>query len=237
MEFKCISTGSKGNCYILENEKGETLIIELGIKQDEIFKNIKETTKIVGAIYTHNHGDHNLKARKDKTNSQLLSEWGIKVLGIDNMELGRKYNLGSYTIIPLPAVHDVPCYSYLIQSDGRNVLFATDTSKLVKVNGVEIDTFIVEVNYSIKLMNELLDSNEDEYEMYLQAVKTNEKHLALETLCEYFEGLGYDPKQILTIHGSGRKWFDFKQTKKELKKYLKDETQMSVVRGGDKYVL
>ena len=237
MDFKCISTGSKGNCYLLENSKGETLIIELGIKQEEIFKNIKEISKVVGAIYTHNHGDHNLKVRKDKKNSDLLSEWGIDVYGIDNMEVGKTYEIGSFRVIPLPAIHDVPCYSYLIKCDNKNILFATDTNQLVKVNGLEIDSFIVEVNYSIKLMNELLDSNEDEMEMYIQAKRTNEKHLSLESLCDYFENLGYPPRKILTIHGSGRKWFDLRQTKKELSKYLEDETQISVVKGGDKYVL
>ena len=147
MVFNCLSTGSKGNCYLLENSKGEILIIELGIKQEDIFRNIKETSKIVGALYTHNHGDHNLKVKKDKKNSDLLSEWGIDVYGIDNMGVGKTYGIGSFKVLPLPAIHDVPCYSYLIKCDNKSILFATDTNQLVKVNGIEIDTFIVEVNY------------------------------------------------------------------------------------------
>ena len=115
MVFKCISTGSKGNCYLLENCDGEILIIELGIKQEDIFRNIKETSKIVGALYTHNHGDHNFKAKKGAKNSDLFREWGIDVYGIDNMEVGKPYDIGSYRVYPLPAIHDVPCYSYLIE--------------------------------------------------------------------------------------------------------------------------
>ena len=208
MVFKCISTGSKGNCYLLENSKGEILIIELGIKQEDIFRNIKETSKIVGALYTHNHGDHNLKVKKDKKNSDLLNEWGIDVYGIDNMEVGKTYEIGSFKVLPLPAIHDVPCYSYLIECDGQRILFATDTNRLIKVNGVRIDTFIVEVNYSIKLMNEMLEQNEEATELDIQAKRTNEKHLALENLCDYFNDLEYRPRQILTIHGSGRRWFN-----------------------------
>lgn len=237
MQFKCLSTGSKGNCYLLENSKGETLIIELGIKQEEIFIQIKNISKIVGAIYTHNHGDHNLKAKKDLRNSDVMQSWGIDVYGIDNMEVGKTYEIGSFKVLPLPALHDVPCYSYLIKCDNKSILFATDTSKLVKVNGIEIDVFIVEVNYSIELMNRMLEKQEEETELDIQAIRTNEKHLALETLCEYFDTLGYIPKQILTIHGSGRKWFNLDQTQQQLSCYVEDKNKINVVRGGKKYVL
>lgn len=237
MIIKCISTGSKGNCYLLENSKNETLIIELGIRQEDIFKNIKEISKVVGAIYTHNHGDHNLKVSKGKKNSDVMREWGINVRGIDNAKLGEKIKMGDFTITPVPADHDVPCHSYLIQCEGKNILFATDTRRLVHLKGIEIQYFIVEVNYIEAIMNEMLEQFEEETDLDVQAINTYNKHLSLETLCSYFDSTEYRPKKIFTIHGSGRKWFDLKKTKKALEKYVESKDNIKVVKGGDVYVI
>lgn len=51
--LKVLGSSSKGNCYILECQ-GESLIIELGVKFNEILKGIDyKWNKVVGALCSH----------------------------------------------------------------------------------------------------------------------------------------------------------------------------------------
>lgn len=55
MNLKCISTGSKGNCYILSNEK-ESLVIEAGASYEKILRGLNYNVKdVVGVVVSHSH--------------------------------------------------------------------------------------------------------------------------------------------------------------------------------------
>ena len=55
MNLKCISTGSKGNCYILSNEK-ESLVIESGVSYKKILRGLNYNVKdVVGVVVSHSH--------------------------------------------------------------------------------------------------------------------------------------------------------------------------------------
>lgn len=56
MKLKCISTGSSGNCYLLQAGSGETLIIDCGIGIKEIKKGLNwDIRGIKGVIISHAH--------------------------------------------------------------------------------------------------------------------------------------------------------------------------------------
>lgn len=56
MFMNCVSSGSSGNCYILQNEK-ESLIIECGCRFSEVKKALGfNVMKVVGALISHEHG-------------------------------------------------------------------------------------------------------------------------------------------------------------------------------------
>lgn len=58
MKFRCLGSGSSGNCYILENDS-EALIIEAGIPFMTVKKALDfNISKIVGVVVSHSHGDH-----------------------------------------------------------------------------------------------------------------------------------------------------------------------------------
>ena len=53
--FKCLSSGSQGNCYLLET-KDETLILELGIGWKDILKGLNYNLQNVsGVLVSHSH--------------------------------------------------------------------------------------------------------------------------------------------------------------------------------------
>ena len=58
MILKVIGSGSKGNCYILEN-KTEVLILECGVHFDEVKEAMNyDLQKVCGILITHEHKDH-----------------------------------------------------------------------------------------------------------------------------------------------------------------------------------
>lgn len=239
MVLTCIGTGSKGNSYVLRNSKHDVLLIELGCKPSTIFYELNKLgvtiSDISGAIYTHCHGDHNYKVAKNLKCSDYFRSLGIKVQDPESLELGKSFNYGDFKITPLPAEHDVYCVSYLIECDNEKVLFATDTNALVKVGNIRIGTFIVEVNYVLEMMNRLLEEQKDFSDLDIQAMQVAKRHLSLESLCTYFDNLGYEPKQILTIHASSRRWFSSSLVMERLAQYVEDSTCLKVVKNGGSY--
>lgn len=56
MKLKCIATGSSGNCYTLNANNGETLILDCGVSIKEIKKGLNWNIRgITGVIISHTH--------------------------------------------------------------------------------------------------------------------------------------------------------------------------------------
>lgn len=53
--LKCLSSGSQGNCYLLECNN-EVLIIELGVSWKEVLRGLNyDLSKVVGVLVSHSH--------------------------------------------------------------------------------------------------------------------------------------------------------------------------------------
>ena len=56
MKLKCISTGSSGNCYLLQADNGETFILDCGISIKGIKKGLNwDIRSVSGVIVSHAH--------------------------------------------------------------------------------------------------------------------------------------------------------------------------------------
>ena len=158
---------------------------------------------------------------------------GVKILTPTNTKIGKRYKLGSFEIIPLPAIHNVECRAYLIKVGGDTVLFATDTRLLPKVNNVKIDYFIVEVNYIERIREQVVLSDNESNGLHLNGIYQN--HHSLESAVEYFESLPYKPKKIITIHKSNSGLFRESETIAELSRFAKET--VAVAENGKTYEL
>lgn len=57
MKLKCVSSGSQGNCYILTDSNGKSLILDCGVPIMEIKKGLNWNIRgISGVIISHSHG-------------------------------------------------------------------------------------------------------------------------------------------------------------------------------------
>ena len=224
IKLHCISTGSLGNMYILD-ANGHQLLIELGVDYNTFLLNIDTISKIEGCILSHSHGDH-----LDKKMANKIQECRIPIISLKNSQIGKKYRLGAFDIIPLPAKHNVECRAYLIRVGNKWIMFATDTQVLPKVN-VKVDYFIVEINYINRIREEMILKDE-ENERHFTGLFFN--HHSLERAIDYFGELSYKAKGIYTIHKSNSGLFNEEEVKYVLQPFAED---VQVIKNKSFYVL
>jgi len=169
MQLKVISSGSKGNAYLLENSE-EILIIECGVN----IKKIKEAlnfdySKVVGCIVSHEHGDH------AKAINQLMS-LGINVFATEGthaalgstmnnracvMQYEKVFELGSFKIKPFDVMHDAaePCGFLIHHLECGNVLFITDLIYCA-YTFPNLNNIIIEANYDDAIAKQKLGDME-----------------------------------------------------------------------------
>lgn len=185
MHLKVISTGSKGNAYILHNEN-EALLLECGVA----IKDIKVAlgfnySKVVGCLLTHEHQDH---CRSNKELMQLgidvySSKGTLEALKIishraKQIEAKKIYQLGGFRIMPFDIDHDAAQpFGFLIHHDEcGNVLFLTDTM-YSKYKFPGLDNIIIEANYSKAIIDKKYGG---ESEMFFLRNRILKSHMSLE---------------------------------------------------------
>lgn len=148
MKFRCLGSGSSGNCYILENDS-EVLVIEAGIPFMAVKKALDfNISKIVGVVVSHQHGDH----------ARYVGEYekaGIPVFRPYESDMESQVRTyGGFVIKSFPLVHDVPCCGFLIwHPETGNVLYASDT-EYIKYRFRDLSHILIECNYSRELIPE-----------------------------------------------------------------------------------
>lgn len=164
-KLTCISTGSIGNCFIL-NCNGEKLILELGIKWRSVLRALDyKLEDVVACVCTHQHQDH------IKSVPNALS-YGLQVYSSSDVASiyprvkiiypMTRIPIGNYKVMALPVPHgDCDCFSYHITlPDGQTLLFATDAQTLpYKISNV--NNLIVECNYANELIVDHLCGGKD----------------------------------------------------------------------------
>lgn len=163
MILDIISSGSKGNSYVLHNKK-EALVIECGMPIINVKKIVNfDVSKIVCALCSHSHKDHSgyvndfLNARiqvcySAQTHSEVKpkSDYNPFIIEAEN-----RYSFGGFTVLPFACKHDVECFGFLIQHPEIGLmLFATDTYYLPYAFA-NLTNIMIECNYR----KDLLDAN------------------------------------------------------------------------------
>lgn len=143
MELIVVGSSSDGNGYVLQNDD-EALIIECGRPFSEIKKAVGyNVSKIVGAVVSHEHGDH----------AKYLHQYE-RLYPIFSPALGKgdkKTVFGNFKIYSFPVVHDVDCYGFYIEHpDMGKLVFATDT-QYVKYcfRNLRLNHIMIECNYQV----------------------------------------------------------------------------------------
>lgn len=103
-----------------------------------------------------------------------LLELGIDRSKIDVCDIGKKYNYGSFQIIPIKLYHDVPNCGWRLFMNNEKLIYCTDTYTLEGIKAIEYDYYLIEGNY--ENIEELKQRAKDNYYM----TRVQKTHLSKE---------------------------------------------------------
>jgi phosphoribosyl 1,2-cyclic phosphodiesterase len=200
MNYKIISSGSKGNCAIVND-----VMIDCGIP----FSKLKqELYNIKYLLITHTHGDH----LKPKTIASIARNFPrIQIIG--NYEVNDVYNCNhiananfeietdDYTFMPFECVHDVLCYGFTWNTEGHEIIYATDTSTLENAPKKQYDYFFLESNHDEQKLNDVRDEYKGGYNPYL----SGKRHLSTQAAKAFYYQYRKTPDaELIELHKSAR---------------------------------
>lgn len=165
MKLKVLNSNSQGNCYLMQAENGETLILDCGLSFGRIKKALDFNLKNVsGVLITHSHSDHSKGVKEGLKQGFpffMSEETAIEIdfLWHHNIKVCKPkqhFTVGSFQVMPFDVEHDVRCFGYLIaHEESGNTVFITDTY-YVPYTFPSLTNIIVEANYCQKIVDEKL---------------------------------------------------------------------------------
>ena len=168
--FNIISTGSKGNAVVIEDR----ILIDCGVPYYKLNGAI-DTLQIV--LLTHIHSDHfnpstirrlaynrpSLRFGCGKWLVRPLIEAGVNPDNIDILIADQWYGYNGFKVQPISLVHNVPNQGYkLVLSQGRKLIYATDTNNLNGIEAKNYDLYLIEANYVDEEIQERIKEKEEQ---------------------------------------------------------------------------
>jgi len=188
MNFRPLSSSSKGNCYLVESDGISPLMLECGIPMKAIREKLDfSLSGIAGCLVSHEHGDHS-KAAKDLMKAgvdvwtseetavslEILTHHRMNILMANVQE-----NIGEWVVIPFDLHHDVPTHGFLVGApNGDKLLFIPDTS-YIRNRFESVNIIAIECNYVADKLSKNIQSG-----ALPQAVgrRVRRNHMSLDTV-------------------------------------------------------
>lgn len=200
MDYEVISTGSHGNCVIIND-----VMIDCGIA----FKDIEEHLyNVKYLLLTHNHSDHIKKATLRKIKSkfprvQIIGNYEVhQVHKVDTVSNhGYPVETKDYTFIPFECVHDVVTQGFTWKYKDYEIIYATDTSSLENAPIKKYDYLFLESNHDEKKLEKVIGERKGSYSPYL----SSKRHLSTKA-CRTFYYLNRRNRdsKLIELHMSKR---------------------------------
>lgn len=155
MTYTCLGSGSGGNCHVLKSDGGELLLLDCGLKIDEILRGVGwNTSRISGCLVTHQHGDHSHCAsemvRRGVRCFAPKECWEALGLNYGNaaaVKPHEAFRCGSFTAAAFRLHHDCECFGYLVRHDECGVVaYITDTM-MCRERFSGVGHYIIEASY------------------------------------------------------------------------------------------
>lgn len=188
--IKVLGSGSKGNCVILSDSRGKTLVIDMGVNFNTILKNLKyDTRDLVGALCSHRHKDHSKYIPK-------FIEMGIDVYANDDVAsefpkckpLHTPLMLDGFKVSTFGVDHDVENNAFIIDTyDGVRVLYVTD-ARYIQFTVRHVNYAVIECNHDDTIIHDDYDQGVRNYSQsynhldktrcadYINAIKSPDLH-------------------------------------------------------------
>lgn len=212
MNIKPLASSSEGNAYLI-NDGNTTLLIECGIPFSDLQKKTGfSISNIDGCLISHSHKDHSFCVKDMVKNAVdcYMSKQTYAELNLDEdenfryhiVESQKRFNIGTFRVMPLEMNHDVYCLGFLIYSEvtHEKLLFATDTFFIHwRIPG--LNYIMIETNYDINVLNERIMNGETDMPAKDRLVKS---HMEIENAVRWLQLNDLSRvKRIYLMHLSG----------------------------------
>lgn len=209
MKCKVISTGSKGNAVIVNDE----ILVDCGVP----YKMIQPyAAKLKIALLTHEHSDHFRKNTIAKLHFEhptlrfgccrwLKSklESTIQESRLDVYKVDGTYRYASFDITPVQLYHDVPNCGYRIYANGEKGIYMTDTKTAEGIEAKDYDLYMIEANYEEWELDQRLSSKLSKGQ-YAYEASVRERHLSREQADKWLEINDTNFGDVIYLHGHER---------------------------------
>ena len=208
MEFKIISTGSKGNAVILNDE----ILIDCGVPYKAIKPYVKGL-KLV--LLTHCHSDH----FKPETIRKLAAERPSLRFGCGKWLLSsvlacgaRKSNIDIYIpnaknrytddlqLIMIPLKHNVSNCGYKLYLNGEKIFYATDCNNLDGIDAKNYDLYMIEANYEDEEIQRRIEEKQENGQ-YCYEYQVLNNHLSKKKADDFIIANAGDKSRFVYLHG------------------------------------
>ena len=215
MNLQVIASGSKGNCYVLDDGNRQ-LMIECGVSINAIKAALDfDFSRVDGCLVTHSHQDH-CKAASDlcKLGVNIYSSSGtLHEIGLDNHHRAIALNpevsrIGAFKspwrTLPFAIKHDTsePFGFFITNNANREkFIFLTDAA-YSPFAFTEIDYLLVECNHDYDSLNDSVETDAIS-DAHRLRVMTN--HFSLENCVEFAKVCAkYSPalRRVVLLHTS-----------------------------------
>lgn len=169
--FRCLASGSSGNCFYLGNHK-QGILIDAGISARTIQKHLRsmglDYANIMGVLITHDHADHiravgtlGERVHLPIFASRLIHEGINRNYGVQEKlrtsqryyNVGEEWELMGMKINTFALSHDsTQCVGYVIDYQGQRFMIATDCGEPSE----EMEAYIKTANHIV------IEANHDE---------------------------------------------------------------------------
>ena len=194
MKLKVLGSSSSGNCYLIEANNNEKLILDAGVNFKIVQKELNfNFNGIEGVLVTHEHMDHlkyasnfalygiNIYASAGTFKKQNLVGHRFKII-----KALQQFEIGNFVILPFDTQHDATePLGFLIQHKitGEKLLYATDTY-YIKYKFNKLNYLLLECNYIKNTAKENVENGVINKTRYTRLL---ESHFSLENVIKFLK--------------------------------------------------
>ena len=201
LNYEIISTGSKGNCVVIQD-----VMIDCGVPFSKIKDHLYDVKYL---LLTHIHSDH-VKPNTLQSIKKLFPKIQIignhevhQLYGVDKIaNAGFPIETDGYVFTPFECEHDVLTYGFTWEIEDLSIIYATDTSSMENAPNIEYDYLFIESNHCEKKVEMILNQRETYgYDAYSGA----KRHLSTQQAKTfYYTHRRNRDSQFIELHQSSR---------------------------------